>query len=54
MVIGGLGCGARQPHFYGFPVMWIVTGIEETVTKDRSSCASEVALKLSQGGSDAG
>jgi len=46
--------GIQRPYFYGFPVMCIVTGIEETVTKDRSSCESEVALELSQGGSDAG
>ena len=46
--------GIQQPHFYGLPVMWIVIGTEETVTKDRISCESDVDLKLSQGGSDAG
>jgi hypothetical protein len=34
--------------------MWILIGTEETVTKDRISCESDVDLKLSQGGSDAG
>jgi hypothetical protein len=45
--------GIQQAHIYGFPVIGLVIGTKDTVTKDRSSCESELALKLSQGGADA-
>lgn len=43
----------QQALVYGFAVMWMVTGSEETVTKEPRSRESEMA-ELPQGGSDAG